>query len=250
MIVPARRRHRRRASSASSRRNRLNRFLHVHLALAFVGGSAAALHARRRRAARRRVGAAGRAVLPVALVAAARTELRAWRGRRVPAALHAAGRRAGRGWPARPPASRRFSYRRRMLLVVPAALSGGLTPALAGVAAAAAGCTLALAVLGLAVGFWVRDHVRGLLSALGALVRAAVRHRPAAARAVWRAVGAGAPRPLGAPAHAQPARRLRVTVLFGIEHAARRSRRRPGWPDVAHRLGVGSRFVIILSTAA
>ena len=32
---------------------------------------------------------------------------------------------------------------------------------------AAAGVCVALALLGLAVGFWVRDHVRGLLLALG-----------------------------------------------------------------------------------
>jgi hypothetical protein len=53
------------------------------------------------------------------------------------------------------------------LTVAPAALTGGLTPALMLVGAAAAGVCLALALVGFAVGFWVRDHVRGLLLALG-----------------------------------------------------------------------------------
>jgi Cu-processing system permease protein len=53
------------------------------------------------------------------------------------------------------------------LTVAPAALASGLTPSLVFVGAAAAGACLVMALLGLAVGCWVRDHVRGLLMALG-----------------------------------------------------------------------------------
>src|SRR5688572_12424061 len=54
-----------------------------------------------------------------------------------------------------------------VLTVTPAALTSGLTSALTFVGAAAAGVCLVLALLGLAIGCWVRDHVRGLLVALG-----------------------------------------------------------------------------------
>src|SRR5262245_49226196 len=54
-----------------------------------------------------------------------------------------------------------------LLLVGPAALSGGLSSSLAAVAAAGSALMLALASIGLGLGFWVRDHVRGLLAALG-----------------------------------------------------------------------------------
>lgn len=107
-----------------------------------------------------------------------------------------------------------------LLLVVPAALTGGATPALALVAAAAAGVCIALAVLGLAVGFWLRDPVRGLLLALG----------------LWFTLLFGIDLLLlalsGAPwvhAHADgwvlllmanPLSALRVTMLFGLEQTA------------------------------
>jgi hypothetical protein len=54
-----------------------------------------------------------------------------------------------------------------LLLVVPAGLTGGLSAPLAALGAAAGGVSLALAVCGLALGFWIRDRVRGLLAALG-----------------------------------------------------------------------------------
>ena len=53
------------------------------------------------------------------------------------------------------------------LTIAPAALTSGLTSSLLFVGAAAAGVCLVLALLGLAIGCWVRDHVRGLLVALG-----------------------------------------------------------------------------------
>ena len=107
-----------------------------------------------------------------------------------------------------------------ILLVLPAALGGGVTPALAGLAAAASGITLALAAIGLAVGFWVRDPVRSLLTALGtwfvllfgtdllllALSGAPwLQERPA----LWVAL-----------LMANPLDALRITVIFDVERAA------------------------------
>lgn len=107
-----------------------------------------------------------------------------------------------------------------ILLVAPAALAGGVTSSLVAVAAAAAGVCLALATLGLAIGCWVRDQVRGLLTALGVwflllfgtdLALLAVAGAPwvQARQDLW--VGALMANPLDA---------LRVTVLYVIEDTA------------------------------
>ncbi len=107
-----------------------------------------------------------------------------------------------------------------VVLIVPTALTSGLTTSLVVLAAAAAGVCLALALLGLAVGFWVRDHVRGLLAALGLwflllfgtdLTLLAVAGAPwaQAQQDVW-----------VLPIMLNPLSALRVTVLFGLEHTA------------------------------
>jgi hypothetical protein len=107
-----------------------------------------------------------------------------------------------------------------LLLIAPAAIVGGLTMALGAVAAASAGLTLALASFGLAIGFWVRDHVRGLLAALGAwfvllmgtdlvLLSAAGAEWIHRYPAIWIA-----------PLMINPLDALRVTVLFAIENVA------------------------------
>lgn len=107
-----------------------------------------------------------------------------------------------------------------VVLVVPTALTSGLTTSLVVVAAAAAGVCLALALLGMAVGFWVRDHVRGLLAALGLwflllfgtdLILLAVAGAPwaQAQQDAW-----------VLPIMLNPLSALRVTVLFGLEHTA------------------------------
>lgn len=54
-----------------------------------------------------------------------------------------------------------------LLLVAPAILIGGTTRTLVAMGLAAGGVSVALTAVGLAVGFWVRDGVRGLLVALG-----------------------------------------------------------------------------------
>jgi hypothetical protein len=107
-----------------------------------------------------------------------------------------------------------------LLLIVPAAIGGGVTESLLAIAAAAGGLTLALAALGLGLGFWVRDHVRGLLAALGVwfvllfgtdLLLLAVAGAPWVQEhpALW-----------VAPLMLNPLDALRITVLFSIEDAA------------------------------
>ena len=148
------------------------------------------------------VGAAGRAVLPVAVVAAARPERRAWRCRRVPAAVHATGRALRRGWPARPPPSRRSSEPASVLPVAAGRAHGGLTPHWPGRRRRGRVC-LVLALpraRGRLLG--ARSRARPADRA-GRLVRAAVRRRPRAARALGSPPGAAACRRLGAAADAQ-----------------------------------------------
>jgi len=107
-----------------------------------------------------------------------------------------------------------------VLLVLPAAILGGVSLALIAVAAAAGGVTLAIAAVGLGVGFWVRDPVRGLLAALGIwftllfgtdLLLLAVSGAPwiHARPSIWVAL-----------LMSNPLDALRVTVLFNVEHAA------------------------------
>jgi Cu-processing system permease protein len=107
-----------------------------------------------------------------------------------------------------------------LLLILPTALVDGVTLPLVAMAGAAWGVTLALGAVGLAVGFWVRDPVRGLLAAMGVwfamlfgtdlLLLALsgtpwIHERPA----LWVVVLMG--NPLDA---------FRITVLFSVEQAA------------------------------
>jgi Cu-processing system permease protein len=107
-----------------------------------------------------------------------------------------------------------------VLLVVPTALNAGLTTALVTVTAAAAGVCLALALLGMTIGFWVRDPVRGLLAALG-LWFLLLFGIDLALLAVSGAPWAQARQDLWVlPIMLNPLSALRVTVLFGLEHTA------------------------------
>ncbi len=107
-----------------------------------------------------------------------------------------------------------------LLLVAPTVLLGGASAALGLIAVATAGVSLALATCGLALGFWVRDPVRGLLATLGLwfvllfgtdLVLLALAGSPAvhAAPALWIA-----------PLMLNPLDALRVTVIFTLEGTA------------------------------
>lgn len=107
-----------------------------------------------------------------------------------------------------------------LLLVLPAALMGGLTRTLLLMMLASAGVTVALAAVGLAVGFWVRDGVRGLLATLGSwfvLLFGTDLLLLAVAGAPW--VHANATLWI-LPLMLNPLDALRITVLFGIEDTA------------------------------
>ena len=107
-----------------------------------------------------------------------------------------------------------------LLLVLPTALLGGTLATLVSLAAAAGGVTLALAAVGLGLGFWVRDGVRGLLAALGvwfALLFGTDLLLLAVSGAPWIH---GRPGVWVALLMANPLDTLRVTVLFSVEHAA------------------------------
>ncbi len=106
------------------------------------------------------------------------------------------------------------------LLVGPAALLGGATRALVVMGLAAAGVSLALTAVGLAIGFWVRDGVRGLLVTLAVwfvllfgvdLLLLAVAGLPAvhASSTVWLL-----------PMMLNPLDALRVSVIFSLGAAA------------------------------
>lgn len=106
------------------------------------------------------------------------------------------------------------------LLILPAALLRGLSGPLAAVMAAAAGASLVMAMLGLAIGCWIRDGVRGLLGALLAwflllfgvdLLALALANTPIARS--W-------PDVFVVPMMANPLDALRVGFLFGIDNAA------------------------------
>jgi hypothetical protein len=107
-----------------------------------------------------------------------------------------------------------------VLLVLPAAAIAGITGTLLALASASAGVCLTLALLGMAVGFWVRDQVRGLLLALGVwfgllfgidLVLLAIAGSP------W--VQAHATAWL-VPIMVNPLSALRVTMVFSFEGTA------------------------------
>lgn len=106
------------------------------------------------------------------------------------------------------------------LLVGPAALLGGATRPLVVMGLAAAGIGLAFTAVGLAIGFWVRDGVRGLLATLATwfvllfgvdLLLLAVAGAPAvhASSALWIL-----------PMMLNPLDALRVSVLFSLGAAA------------------------------
>lgn len=106
------------------------------------------------------------------------------------------------------------------LLILPAALLRGLSGPLTAVMAAAAGASLVMAILGLAIGCWVRDGVRGLLAALGIwffllfgidLFALALAATPIAR--AW-------PDLFVVPMMLNPLDALRVGFLFAIENAA------------------------------
>ena len=107
-----------------------------------------------------------------------------------------------------------------ILLTLPSALTGGVSRELALSTGGAAGVSVVCALGGLALGFWVRDSVRGLIAAIAVwfvllfgtdLLLLAIAGSPAAQQHpdLWIA-----------PLMANPLDAFRVTVLFAVEHAA------------------------------
>lgn len=106
------------------------------------------------------------------------------------------------------------------LLALPTALAGGGSKALLIAAAGAAGVSGVCGLAGLAIGFWIRDPVRGLIAAIAAwlaflfgtdLVLLAVAGAPFSQRYpdLW-----------VASLMANPLDAFRVTILFSVERAA------------------------------
>jgi Cu-processing system permease protein len=107
-----------------------------------------------------------------------------------------------------------------LLLVVPALVLDGLTALLPLVAAAAAGVCVALAMLGLAVGLWIRDNVRGLLAALGlwfVLLCGIDLALLAVSGSSW---GRDHQQAWVLPVMLNPLSALRVTMMFALERTA------------------------------
>jgi hypothetical protein len=107
-----------------------------------------------------------------------------------------------------------------LLLGLPAAIAGGGTPELALATTGAAGVSIVCALGGLAMGFWIRDSVRGLIGAVAAwlgllfgtdLLLLALAGAPfvQAHPDLW-----------VAPLMANPLDAYRVMVLFAVERAA------------------------------
>jgi Cu-processing system permease protein len=107
-----------------------------------------------------------------------------------------------------------------LLLVAPAALTSGLSGGLLFIGVAAAAVCLVLALVGMAIGFWIRDHVRGLLASLGiwfGLLFGTDLALLAVSGAPW---VHGWQEAWVLPIMLNPLSALRVTVLFGIENIA------------------------------
>ncbi|HEY0947513.1 MAG TPA: hypothetical protein VGD81_19680 [Opitutaceae bacterium] len=107
-----------------------------------------------------------------------------------------------------------------LLLAAPVVVAGGASSALALTVAGAAGVSATCALAGLALGFWIRDSVRGLMAALGLwflllfgvdLLLLATAGSPFAQQRPDLWVGSLMASPLDA---------YRVTVLFTVERAA------------------------------
>lgn len=107
-----------------------------------------------------------------------------------------------------------------VVIVAPAAFSGGGSTSLALVGAGAAGVSIVCALGGLALGFWVRDPVRGLISALAVwflLLFGTDLLLLGSAGETWAQTH---PDAWVAPLMANPLDAFRIAMLFTVERAA------------------------------
>jgi ABC-2 type transport system permease protein/Cu-processing system permease protein len=106
------------------------------------------------------------------------------------------------------------------LLIAPAAVAGGASPALALVGAGAAGVSVVGALAGLAIGFWIRDNVRGLIVAVLVWLVALFGTDLAMLALAGAPFAQRHPDLWVAPLMANPLDAFRITVLFAVERAA------------------------------
>ncbi|PTY08184.1 hypothetical protein DB347_00935 [Opitutaceae bacterium EW11] len=107
-----------------------------------------------------------------------------------------------------------------LLLVLPAALSQGPAWLLVGVAAAAGGVSGVFSLLGLALGAWIRDPVRGLISAVALWLGLLVGTDLLLLLTAGSEFVQSHPRVWVLPLMLNPLDAFRITVLFTVEHAA------------------------------
>lgn len=107
-----------------------------------------------------------------------------------------------------------------LLLVVPAALTEGLTPLLVAVATAAGGVSTVFALFGLALGTWIRDPVRGLITAIALWLLLLVGTDLLLLLTAGSSFVQQHPALWVAPLMINPLDAFRITLLFTIEHAA------------------------------
>lgn len=107
-----------------------------------------------------------------------------------------------------------------LLLTVPTALAGGSSRELLLAAAGAAGVSVVCGASGLAIGFWIRDSVRGLIAAVAAWLLLLFGTDLLLLAAAGAPIAQQHPDMWVAPLMANPLDAFRVTILFSVERAA------------------------------
>jgi ABC-2 type transport system permease protein/Cu-processing system permease protein len=106
------------------------------------------------------------------------------------------------------------------LLVVPTALAGGASRELFLTAAGAAGVSSVCGLAGLALGFWIRDGVRGLIAAIAAWLACLFGTDLLLLALAGSAFSQQHPDLWVAPLMLNPLDAFRITILFSVERAA------------------------------
>ena len=106
------------------------------------------------------------------------------------------------------------------LLVLPTMLAGGLSRELTIAAGGAAGVSVVCGFAGLALGFWIRDPIRGLIAAVTMWLVLLFGTDLVLLAVAGAAVTQQHPDLWVAPLMANPLDAFRVTILFSVENAA------------------------------
>lgn len=107
-----------------------------------------------------------------------------------------------------------------LLLTLPTALAGGFSRELAVAAAGAVGVSAVCSLAGLALGFWIRDSVRGLIAAVAAWLGFLFGTDLLLLAVAGASVAQQHPDVWVAPLMLNPLDAFRVTILFSVERAA------------------------------